>query len=918
MKNTVIAELHKLAPSAIIELFKLELFQATHGINTAFYFHAGVDGKTDPGNVVWIDPDDIDDPSPAAQEYVRFPVEASGFEYNGKGTLPRPTLRVSNVMNIMSALLLDVNKDSPGNDMCGAKLTRIRTMARFLPAANFQGGTNPFGNPDVTAILPLEVYYIDRKVSETRDLVEFELASALDLAGVRAPRRLCIANLCPWTYRGADCGYNGTRYFDANDKQIFDASKDECGKRLSSCLARFGTTFKEGSVNGTTTLTLLETAQGLTPTMEVRGFGIPDNTTITAISNPGSAQTISASANESAQDLTITAPAGFIFTSIVFASYGTPTGTAPNFVYGNCHAERSMEIVSQKMLGASTATFTSPWNDLFGDPCTGTAKSLAIVAVATQAGSITLSQAATGTSAVFDRNGTIRRTGPVIDVTSATNIQKGMIVTGQYVPGNTVVTQVVGTAVEISKRPYSVSKVGIVDINDSDDQKIKISNTSGLSTGMYVFSELLDEDADDKSTAAIQMEVADADFWTKNSDTGVFEPVGRGNQYKTRKASWNGSEVTLGLTDTTVYTNDTVTTPTGTSDIIVKIKPDNVATNSFRTHADTTGVFTRFNNEQVGYVGGSPITLGFTPQTLNFGAGTTQVIAVSQFWAQANASGVFIANGHDGTTKRRWDGVNVSFNITGKGTSKNGYEIGNYKETIEDADGKRWDTYQTVKWTNGVKSAQYNISKTTKTIGTTQFTATLWNGYKAGDLVESFKSRDGDSFNGYRLIHYTNYVTNWDSLSSEARKEYQSTYGRAQGTKTVTYIVRAQQSVSVEKSGYEIGPEKEQFKDADGNNWVGYAIKKWTAGTVTTNYAVTKSTTNSLTRSAKITAIDANSFIRLNGYGLLKHGAEQTFYFVPASPAQRAYTFTAPRGYQFGLNGYKVPFGSFPGVGGYR
>jgi lambda family phage minor tail protein L len=39
--------------------------------------------------------------------------------------------------------------------------------------------------------------------------VEFELAASFDLAGIRAPRRLCIANLCNWVYRSAECGYIG-------------------------------------------------------------------------------------------------------------------------------------------------------------------------------------------------------------------------------------------------------------------------------------------------------------------------------------------------------------------------------------------------------------------------------------------------------------------------------------------------------------------------------------------------------------------------------------------------------------------------------------------------------------------------------------------------------------------------------------
>ena len=46
--------------------------------------------------------------------------------------------------------------------------------------------------PDVTQQMPQEIYYIDRKSLETREVVEFELASAFDLAGIRVPKRQCL------------------------------------------------------------------------------------------------------------------------------------------------------------------------------------------------------------------------------------------------------------------------------------------------------------------------------------------------------------------------------------------------------------------------------------------------------------------------------------------------------------------------------------------------------------------------------------------------------------------------------------------------------------------------------------------------------------------------------------------------------
>jgi lambda family phage minor tail protein L len=192
-------ELQKVAPSAIIELFELRLVAALHGSADVYRFHAGVNGKNDGGNVVW-----------AGQTFTAFPVECDGFEYSGNGQLPRPKLRVANVLSTITTVLLAVNAITPGNDLIGAKVIRRRTLARYLDAVNFPGNVNPYGTPDPTAEFPQEIYYISRKVTENRDVVEFELAAAFDLQGVRAPKRQCIANVCQWTYKSAECGYSPT------------------------------------------------------------------------------------------------------------------------------------------------------------------------------------------------------------------------------------------------------------------------------------------------------------------------------------------------------------------------------------------------------------------------------------------------------------------------------------------------------------------------------------------------------------------------------------------------------------------------------------------------------------------------------------------------------------------------------------
>tara|TARA_R100000805_G_C3575019_1_gene80147 strand:- start:269 stop:844 length:576 start_codon:yes stop_codon:yes gene_type:complete len=180
----VFSEVQKINPSAIIELFVLQLDNALHGATTIYRFHAGSNLNAN-GEIIF-----------AGNTYLRFPIEATGFAYQ-RGQLPRPKLRVSNATGLISSILVSVNQVTRGNDLTGATFTRIRTMARFLDAINFPGNTNPLGTPDPSAEFKRQVFTIDRKSAETREVVEFELAASLDMAGVRAPKRQCTRALFP-------------------------------------------------------------------------------------------------------------------------------------------------------------------------------------------------------------------------------------------------------------------------------------------------------------------------------------------------------------------------------------------------------------------------------------------------------------------------------------------------------------------------------------------------------------------------------------------------------------------------------------------------------------------------------------------------------------------------------------------------
>ena len=172
-------------PGAIVELFTLTLDSTLHGASTVYRFHNGANLNSN-GKVVW-----------NGNQYERFPIQCEGFEFSGRGTLPRPTISISNILGTITAIMQNVNETTVGNDLNGTKLVRIRTLVRFLDAVNFPGNTNPHGTPDPTAEFPQEIYFLDRKVTENRNVVTWEAQSALDLVNVKLPGRIATKELFP-------------------------------------------------------------------------------------------------------------------------------------------------------------------------------------------------------------------------------------------------------------------------------------------------------------------------------------------------------------------------------------------------------------------------------------------------------------------------------------------------------------------------------------------------------------------------------------------------------------------------------------------------------------------------------------------------------------------------------------------------
>ena len=217
--SAVYDSVNKLEPSPYIDLFELHPVQALHNTSTIIRWHNGCNENIT-GNVVF-----------GGLTYNRIAIEASGFEETTTGTMPRPKLTIANVDQLITLLLNDVSVFNYGNDLNGAEVRRIRTLKKFLDGES---------SADSTACLPYQVWVIDRKESENMNTVTFELSSDLDKPNDYVPRRQLIGNCCQWGYKTSECSYTGSNYFDKNDNTVSSSSADVCGKRLSSCKARFG------------------------------------------------------------------------------------------------------------------------------------------------------------------------------------------------------------------------------------------------------------------------------------------------------------------------------------------------------------------------------------------------------------------------------------------------------------------------------------------------------------------------------------------------------------------------------------------------------------------------------------------------------------------------------------------------------
>jgi lambda family phage minor tail protein L len=176
------------------------------------------------------------------QVYTPIDIQVDGFEVSGRGQLPTPVVRFANTQRTLTAATTQYK------DFVGAKITRIRTLAKYLDG---------WPDADPTAFWPPDVYRVAQKSGQNRLFIEFKLEAWTDLEGESLPGRKITRNYCRRVYRMfdpetqnlvyskgdfvADCPYVGDTYYTILGAVTGDMSKDVCGKQYSDCKKRFGT-----------------------------------------------------------------------------------------------------------------------------------------------------------------------------------------------------------------------------------------------------------------------------------------------------------------------------------------------------------------------------------------------------------------------------------------------------------------------------------------------------------------------------------------------------------------------------------------------------------------------------------------------------------------------------------------------------
>lgn len=212
LSNDWLNEIVKQEQDAMLDLYEVDLSVIGGDI---YRFHNGL--NTNGQAVIW-----------QGETYTPYPIDASGFEMSGQGASNRPTMTLSNLFGLITALA------SEHEECVGGIVKRRQVYAKYLDAANFPNG-NPHANPSEEVV---SIYVIEQLTKLRHDIATFTLAIPTETDNAILPARPLLRNTCAWIYRSPDCGYKGGPVADEKDRSTDDPKNDKCSKCLTGCMLR--------------------------------------------------------------------------------------------------------------------------------------------------------------------------------------------------------------------------------------------------------------------------------------------------------------------------------------------------------------------------------------------------------------------------------------------------------------------------------------------------------------------------------------------------------------------------------------------------------------------------------------------------------------------------------------------------------
>lgn len=186
-------------------------------------------------------------------DYQPIDIQASGFERNANGALPRPkisvsgsTLKTPGVMNTLNLLLI------ANDNLRGARVTRWRTLKKYLDVVT---GSSNETTSDINMYVQVDVFVVNQKTIHNKYNIEWELTAYVDYEGQKLPRRQMLKDFCTHIYRvwngssfdtnlsgkGSSCPYTGAAMFAADGSPVVAGHEEDdiCGKKTSDCILRY-------------------------------------------------------------------------------------------------------------------------------------------------------------------------------------------------------------------------------------------------------------------------------------------------------------------------------------------------------------------------------------------------------------------------------------------------------------------------------------------------------------------------------------------------------------------------------------------------------------------------------------------------------------------------------------------------------